>query len=438
MKKILLIQPTIYSDDNQLIKRNKLYFVGLTMPLLAALTPADWQVEICIETIEEIPFDTDAAVIGIGSMGHSLRRGIEIAEQFKKRGKIVIFGGLMASLLPERTKLSCDAVVIGDAEDVWSEILKDVDNGQLKEYYKKPLSKLTYPLPKYELITNKRIGDFLPVQAGRGCPNACDFCSIYYVYKQQYLKRDIPEVIRDIKHIKSLGFKKFLLIDDNIIADRSYMKSLCKEIKKEKMKWMSQCAIDIARDDELLNTVADSGCTTLSFGLESLNENNLEKINKAWCKVDDYEFLIKKIHNVGIDVASEMMVGLENDTRENLFATVDFVIKNQIEVPKFYIVTPIPGTKYFDQAQASGIIMDSNIERFSPSKAVIKTNNFSPEKLTEIFWDMYYETYTISNILKRIVFHRRFLRHPLRGCFNLGVNLVYRKNIKKGVAPIII
>ncbi|WP_338031968.1 hypothetical protein [Dehalobacterium formicoaceticum] len=93
-KKILLIQPTPYNRDHQLIKKNKLYFVGLALPLLAALTPADWEVEIIIETIEEIPFDTTAQIVGISSMGHGVLRTLDLAQEFKKMGKTVILGGI--------------------------------------------------------------------------------------------------------------------------------------------------------------------------------------------------------------------------------------------------------------------------------------------------------------------------------------------------------
>ena len=118
-KRMLLIQPTIYDQYNKLVKKNMLYFVGLTMPLLAAECGDDWDVEICIETIEDIPWDTDIDLIGIGSMGHSIIRGIEIAKEFKKRGKTVVMGGYMASLVSEEVKQYCDAIMVGDAEGYW-------------------------------------------------------------------------------------------------------------------------------------------------------------------------------------------------------------------------------------------------------------------------------------------------------------------------------
>ena len=197
-KRMLLIQPTIYDNNHLLVKKDMLYFIGLTMPLLAAECGDDWDVEICIETIEDIPWDTDIDLIGIGSMGHSIIRGIEIAKKFKELGHTVVMGGYMARLVCEEVKQYCEAILIGDGE---------------------------------------KIGDFLPVQAGRGCPNSCAFCSIACLYKGKYLRREIPEVIRDIKKVKELGFKKFLLIDDNILSDRKYTMDLCNEIKKLKMQY---------------------------------------------------------------------------------------------------------------------------------------------------------------------------------------------------------
>ena len=218
-KKILFIQPTVYDDVGKLIKKDILYFVGLSYPLLAAMTPPDWEIEICLETIEEIPYDTDASVIGIGGMGHAANRGKDIAREFHQLGKTVIMGGPMASLVPDMVLDFCDSVVVGDAETVWADVIHDLETGNLQKKYHKPLEKLDTPLPRYDLILNKKIGDFLPVQAGRGCPNTCTFCSIYCLYRTRYLKREISEVIRDILYVKSLGFNKFLQLDDNIISD---------------------------------------------------------------------------------------------------------------------------------------------------------------------------------------------------------------------------
>ena len=174
-KKILFIQPTIYDDEGKLLKKNKLYFVGLAHPLLSALLPEGWSSELCLEVIEDIPWDTDCDVIGIGGVGHAARRAKDIAIEFKKRGKIVFMGGPMVSLIPDVAKEYCDAVMIGDSELTIQELCHDIENNAIKPFYNKPLSTLSFPTPKYELVLNKKIGHFLPVQAGRGCSNTCKF-----------------------------------------------------------------------------------------------------------------------------------------------------------------------------------------------------------------------------------------------------------------------
>jgi len=434
-KKILFIQPTIYDDNNKLVKKKRLYFVGLAYPLLAAMLPEDWEAEIYLETIEDIPFDTDADVIGIGGMGHAANRSKDIALEFKKRGKTVIMGGPMASLAPEIAKKYFDSIVIGDAEEIWQEVINDLENNRLKPFYKKQVEKLSTPLPRYDLIVNKKIGDFLPVQAGRGCPNSCKFCSIYCLYRNRYLKRDVAEVIRDIKYVKQLGFKKFLLIDDNIVSDENYMAELCTEIKKLKMTWMSQCAIDIGKNPELLKIVADSGCYTLSFGLESITQESLDHLGKSWCKTDEYLEIINNVINAGIEIASEMIVGVDTDTKESLNDTVNFVLNAKIIAPKFYIMTPIPGTDLYDEMLKENRIVEEDVLKFKPSRAVITHPHMTTQEITDMYWEIYNKLYTYKNIFKRTLLNKNFLKNPNRYLFFLMVNLYYRYQIKRKIAP---
>ena len=344
----------------------------------------------------------------------------------------------MASLVPDEIKQYCDSVVLGDAEGCWLQLLEDYKNGCLKPFYRKKLEKLTTPLPRYELVTNKNIGDFLPVQAGRGCPNTCAFCSIACLYKSQYLRREIPEVMRDINKIKDLGFKKFLLIDDNILADKQYTRELCSRVKSTGMKWSSQCSIELARDPDLLKTMVDSGCFALSFGIESIQSSNLIKLNKSWCHPEEYSEHIKTLRNAGIDVATEMIVGLEDDTRDSLRQTAEFIVNNKVEFPKFYIITPIPGTDFYNEVKGSDMLVNKNIYSYSPTKSSLRTKNLTTEEIDEMYWELYNEVYSLKNIFKRIIFTKKLLKYPRRMLFNLGINLFYRYHIKRGIGPIIV
>ncbi len=437
-KKILFIQPTPYDSRKKLIKKKKLYFVGLALPLLAALTPSEWEVEICLETIEDVPFSTEAEVIAISSMGHAVIRTIDIAKAFKKMGRTVLLGGYMVSLMPEEAKKYCDSVIIGDAEEVWHEVLTDIEKGTLKPFYQKELSKLEYPIPRYDMLLNKPIGDFLPVQAGRGCPNVCSFCSVYCLYKTKYYRRPIEAVVRDIKEVKRLGFNKFLLLDDNILADKAYIRELCNEIKKLDMTWLSQCSIEIGKDQELLKLVAESGCIALSFGIESISQESLNSMNKGWAKVGEYGELISSIRDAGIDVSTEMVVGADGDTVESILATSKFIEDNKIVVPRFYILTPIPGTKFYDEMKQQDRIYNDEIYSYNGAEAVHIPKNMTPEELTEAYWKLYNDVFALKNIIKRTILHKGFLKKPGNCLFYLAVNLFYKYQIKQRITPNII
>lgn len=437
MKKIVLIQPSPYDKNKNPLKKKKLYFAGLALPLLAALTPQDYEVEIIFEILEDIPFDTDAELIGISTMGHGVIRSIDIAQEFRKRGKTVILGGYMASIMPEEAQKYCDALLIGDAELVWAELLRDYENGTLKPVYENRLEKgwFTTPPPRFDLIMHKNLGDFLPVQAGRGCPHSCSFCSIACLYEGSYVKKPIEEVVRDIKQIKELGYRKFLLLDDNIFSDRVYLSKLVEEIKALDMQWMSQCDIRIGRESKLLVMLRDSGCTTLSFGLESLKKESLKAMNKSWANPDDYPALIRNIQDHGIDVSTEMVVGGEADTLESIKATQDFIEDNKISVPRFYILTPIPGTRFFKDIEAQGRLVKSDIYSFDGTEAVYTHPNMTPEELTKAYWELYKSLFTLKSIAKRNIFRKGFLWNPGKYLFYSGVNLYYRHQIKQGVTP---
>ncbi len=435
--KILFIQSTPYYRKKELVKKSKLYFVGLAPAILASLVP-DVEFEVCLETLENVNFESDADIIAISGMGHAIVRSIDIAKKFKSLGKTVVMGGYMASLMPEEAKKYCDSVIIGDGEISFVNMVEDFKNNSLKPFYNIPITKLTYPLPKYELLTSKKIGDFLPVQAGRGCPHSCSFCSVYCLYKNTYLKREIQEVIRDIKRIKELGYKKFLLLDDNILSDKIYLNELCKEIKKLKMQWLSQCSMKIADDLETLQMVKNSGCISLSFGIESISQKSLDSMQKSWAKVEKYSEQIKRITDIGIDVSTEMVIGADGDTIDSIRNTASFIVENKIVVPRFYILTPIPGTLFYDEMKKEKRIINDDIYSYNGTEAVHMPLNMSPQELTSEYWSLYKKVFSFSAVLKRTLIRKDFFKYPFKYIFYFYVNLYYRHQINQGITPNII
>ncbi|MBU1239952.1 B12-binding domain-containing radical SAM protein [Myxococcota bacterium] len=439
MTKLLFIQPTQYAQDGtSLCKQSKIYLPGLVFPLLAAMTPKSWDIKIAIEVVDEIDFDMDVDLVGIGTMGHAIFRGLEIAREFKKRGKTVFFGGYMASMVPQKVlEMGVDSVVIGDAEISWPQLVHDWETrGRLEPIYDNPITSLEkLPLPRYEFLLEKPIGNMLPVQAGRGCPHLCSFCSIACIYRGKYLTRPIDEVMRDIYRVKQLGFKSFYLIDDNIVGNPTYLEELARRIKPLKMSWASQCSLNLARNEPLLELVAQSGCNILSFGLESITQSGLDKLNKKWVKVSEHEDLLARINDAGIMPSTEMMVGIDSDTEESIRETYDFVERTKISIPRFYILTPMPGSELYNQYKAEGRLLHEDYKRYDGSQCVHRPENISPEKLTEMYWWLNRKVFSLPSIMRRTVLKKEAARRPGVHLFALGANLHYRHYIKRGITP---
>jgi len=200
MPRLLLIQPTQYDHGGKLCKQDRIYLPGLVFPLLAAMAPDRWQIDVRIEVVDEIDFDADVDLVGIGTMGYTMFRALELAREFRRRRKPVFLGGYMASLVAEAALEHVDSVVVGDAEISFPKLLADFEaTGRIARKYDHPVASLAgLPVPRYGLLTAKPIGTMLPVQAGRGCPHLCSFCSIACIYQGRYMARPLAEVMRDI------------------------------------------------------------------------------------------------------------------------------------------------------------------------------------------------------------------------------------------------
>jgi len=437
MPKILFIQPTQYAESGKLCKQKKINLPGLAFPLLAAYTPKNWDVELIIEVVDEIDYNSNADIIAIGTMGHATFRGIEIATEFRKRGKLVVMGGYMASIAYEEAMKYADSIVIGDAEISYPMMLQDYEkNGKIKSLYNYPINELkNLPIPRYDLLTNKKIGAMLPVQAGRGCTYKCSFCSIACLYEGKYIFRPVDEVIRDIKEVKRHGYKRFYLIDDNIVSNPKYLKELCEKIKPLKMKWASQCAIHLANNAELLKIVRESGCDLMSFGLESIQQNAIDSLDKPWLKAQEHKKNIEILANSGITVSTEMIVGTDFDTEKSIRETFHFIHRNKIPIPRFYILTPIPGTELHKKFNDEGRMLTDDLRKFDGSRCVHIPKQIGADKLTDMYWWLNKNVFSFKSIVYRVLFNAQLWKNPSMLVFSLAVNFHYRHYVKRKITP---
>lgn len=437
MYKILFIQPTQYAENGKLCKQKRIHLPGLAFPLLAAYTPAHWQVEALIEVVDEIDYDTPADIVAIGSMGHATFRGIEIAREFKRRERTVVMGGYMVSIALDEARKYADSIIVGDAEVSYPLMLQDYErSGRLQPVYHHPVDKLeNLPLPRYDLLTAKPIGNMLPVQAGRGCTFQCSFCSIACLYQGKYLFRPVDEVIRDIRYVKELGFRRFYLIDDNIVSNPRYLTELCEKIIPLKMNWASQCALHLAGNAALLELVVRSGCDLMSFGVESISQEALDNLDKPWVQAHRHEAYLQTLARAGITVSTEMIVGTDSDTAESIRDTYAFVMRNRIPIPRFYILTPIPGTELFKTYRAQGRLLTEDLEKFDGARCVHIPARMTPEELTEMYWWLNRQLFSLRSIFIRVLLNRQLWRRPAMLLFSLAINWHYRRYIRKKVTP---
>ncbi len=441
MPTVLFIQPTQYGPDGSLCKQKKIHLPGLVFPLLAALTPEHWDVRVLLEVVDDVDVDAEITrgvdLVGIGAMGYAIYRGVEIADAFRARDVPVFFGGYMASMVAEKVLEHADSVVVGDAEISYPKLLADWERGgKLDRIYDQPVTDLSgLPLPRYELLTEKPLGTMLPVQAGRGCPHQCSFCSVACIYEGRYLARPVDDVMRDIERVKELGFSGFYLLDDNIVSNPSFLAELCDRITPLGMTWASQCSLNLARNSRLLDKVARSGCNLLSLGLESISQEGLDGVGKPWVKAREHEELLGRLRGAGIMGSSEMIVGLDSDTPESIQATLEFVNRARIAIPRFYILTPIPGSALYNELKAEGRLVTEEWERFDGSQAVHTPTHLEAEQLTELYWWLNRQVFSWKSILRRTLLNPAAVKQPGLHLFAFGVNLHYRRYVMKRVPP---
>ena len=436
-RRILLVAPTALDMQGRPIRQRRLHLPGLTFPMLAAVTPAEYELRLVSETVQDIPFDEPWDLVGVTGMGSGIVRGWQIADEFRRRGRTVVMGGIAATLAgPERSLAHADAVVLGEAEEEWPRVIADAMAGALQPVYqaarRPPIDAL--PVPRYDLLDRRGHGRWRPVQATRGCPFTCDYCSITAFFEQRYRKRPVDQVVRDVRAARRHGSRYIAFIDDNIGVDWQYCARLWEALIPEKILWISQCSLHIADHPEMLALARRSGCRLLSFGIESVSAASLRAHDKEWNRPERYADAIRTIRRHGIDVSTEMIIGMDGDDPTIFERTYDFLVSNAISVPRIHILTPVPGTTLHDRMSREGRILSEEFGRYSGGQVIFRPRNIDPKALQDGYWSLYERLFSPAGIARRVGRNRARLG-PWMRAFVLGVNLHYRSHIHHRITP---
>jgi len=382
-------------------------FPPLGLLTIAGITPPEYEVEFLDENTGTIDFDNDADLIAISVMTPLAVRAYEIGDLFRARGKKVVMGGIHVSCYPEEAEHHSNAVVVGEAENIWPKVLEDFARGRLqKRYTETSLIDMSqdYPLPRRDLLAKRRYLTRSTIQMVRGCPFDCEFCSVTAFSGRRFRHRPIDHFIEEYNNLPD---RFVFIVDDNILSNRRLASELFDRMRGTRKWWGSQVTISIADNSTILKKMAACGCKSLFIGFESLNQENLAQMGKKFVRPSKNMDRIKRIQDHGIGILGSFIVGLDNDKTSVFDDLYEFIIGTRLEAFLISVLTPFPGTHLTRRMEQEGRILTKDWQQYDMSTVVHQPRNFSPEFLQESYDELNVSLYSLSSIARRTIKPRK-------------------------------
>lgn len=424
--KLLIIGPSRYQDNGSILKRWKIPFPRLNLLSLAGLTQKGVEIKVVDEIVQPLDLETECDLVAITALTNQAPRAYDIAKHFRNRGKKVVMGGIHASALPDEASQHVDSVIIGEADFIWEDVINDFKNNSLKPTYKPSrfhdLKGL--PVPRYDLVDKSRyLASTMPVQATRGCPHNCDFCTVTKFFGGSYRFAPVDDVIRNVK---ATGSKRIFFVDDNIIANRAYSTELFTKLIPLKIQWAGQSTIHLGRFPDLCRLMDKSGCTYLVLGVESVNQASLAGVSKPQNKVEEYYKLLNSIKDNGISALIQMIVGFDSDD-ENIFRdTSRFLSEIKPYLAAVNVPIPYPGTTFTNRLEADNRIIHKDWSKYRIGNVLYTPKLMTKEELETKAFETFKNFYNIDSIITRS------LSQPKKNIFRaFFVNMVARKFVRQ-------
>lgn len=403
----------------------------LAFAILAGLTPPGVDVELFDERVEAIPDDLDADLVAITIETYTARRAYQLASAFRRRGIPVVAGGYHATFLPDEALRFVDSVVVGDAEPLWRDVLEDARRGALRRVYRSDaLPSLAGLRFDRSIFAGKRYAPAAPVQYGRGCKYACDFCSIRAFYGSSLRQRPVADVVAELE---ALDRRFVVLVDDNLFVDVPKALELFEALAPLGVRWGCQVSLDVARDARVLDAMRRAGCIAALVGFESLDASSLAAMKKLWnLKDGDYATAIRRLHDHGVMVYGSFVFGYDGDGPDVFDRTAEFALETKLFLVNFGALTPTPATPLYARLKAEGRLLGDPwwldpTYRYGASTFV--PARMSPDELAEGCARARGTFYRYSSIARRALNVSANARGPSRLAVFAAANLMTRREL---------
>lgn len=381
---------------------NLLSYPSLTLAVIYSLIPEGvfTRIDVVDEYSQRVNYDKETYDLVLLSFEtSSSSSAYKHCGEFKKRGAYVVCGGYHATALPDEVLEHCDTVIAGPAEISIPQFIDDFVQGRPKKFYKNyNVCAMDFPVPARNRITRKKKLAIPAIVADRGCNNSCKYCSMRMMWKSS--PRPVESVVEEIRLLKT---KMVIFYDPNFFGKREYAMELMRALKPLKILWASNATADFGYDHELMEAAYESGCRGVLIGLESLNSQSLTNAAKRFHDADKYKEVIDNIHSHGMAVNGCFVLGFDNDTEEELLALPERVKRLGLDMCRFAVLTPYPGTKQYEELESQGRIISKDWSCYNQHNTVFRPKNMTPERLDEIYRQVWKEAYTWRNVFKRML-----------------------------------
>jgi radical SAM superfamily enzyme YgiQ (UPF0313 family) len=398
----LLINPFYPKDPHASFGKHVLT-PTLALTSIAGATPLHWQVSYWDENLLQgpPPWRPFPQVVGITVHLTFARRAYALAEWYRRRGALVILGGLHVLSCPEEASPHADALAVGEGVQLWPRILHDVEQGWLQSRYdadyRHPYRE--DPPPRRELLPRRCFLTTTSLIATRGCHNRCGFCYLSTEgLHMPYLVRDVEQIVAEFE-ADDQPYAVF--IDNNLGSRPEYLRRLCRALRPLGKIWSAAVTLDVTDDPSLVRDMALGGCTGVFIGFESLSDGNLAAARKKTPRAEDYARRVDILHQNGIQVNGSFVLGFDED-REDVFArTADWIERNRLECATFHILTPYPGTPLFRQMESEGRLLHKNWDLYDTAHVVFRPRHLTPEQLADGYAWCYRRLFSHGSIWRR-------------------------------------